>query len=144
GISREVQDSIAAHSHQRAAEAHDNGVLAAEITPVTVASRRSETIVEADEGIRAETTEEGLARLRPAFAADGTITAGNASQLSDGAAAVVLTSRAVADQEGWPVLATLGAVGQVAGPDNSLHSQPARAITTALERGGWRLRDLDF
>lgn len=134
-ITRAAQDHVAALSHQRAAAARDAGVFDAEIVPVEVPQRKGAALtVTADEGIRADTTVESLAGLRPAFARDGTITAGNASQISDGAAAVVLTTRAHADAQGWAVLAVVGAAGQVAGPDNSLHAQPARAIEQALRR----------
>ena len=142
---REEQDAIAAVSHQRAAQAAADGLFDAELAPVTIPQRRGEhVIVDADEGIRPETTVEALARLRPAFTPDGTITAGNASQISDGAAALVLTTRARADAVGAPILATVRAHGQVAGPDTSLHSQPARAIRAALDRQGWQVDDLDL
>ena len=101
-------------------------------------------MVSRDEGVRPETTTETLANLRPAFAKDGTITAGNASQISDGASAVVLTTRSHADDQGWEVLAVVGASGQVAGPDNSLHAQPARAIEQALAKQGIAASDLDI
>lgn len=144
-VTREQQDHVAALSHQRAAAARDGGIFDAEIVPVEVVPRRGPAaIVSSDEGIRADTTEETLAGLRPAFAADGSITAGNASQISDGAAAVVLTTRAHADVNGWPVLAVVGAAGQVAGPDNSLHAQPARAIEQALQRQHLSASDLDL
>ena len=144
-VTREAQDRVAALSHQRAAAARDAGLFDAEIVTIEVPQRRGEPVqVTADEGIRAETTEETLAGLRPAFAKDGSITAGNASQISDGAAAVVLTTRAHAAAAGWPVLAVVGAAGQVAGPDNSLHAQPARAIAQALEREGIAASALDF
>ncbi len=143
--SRGEQDAIAAMSHQRAAAAAASGRFDAEITPVTVAGRRGDqTLVSADEGIRLDSTPEALARLRPAFAAGGTITAGNASQISDGAAMLVLTTRARAEAAGSPVLATVLAHGQVAGPDTSLHSQPAHAIRAALDRQGWSVADLDL
>ncbi|MDF2491757.1 MAG: putative acetyl-CoA acetyltransferase [Microbacterium sp.] len=144
-VTREQQDAVAARSHRRAAAATEAGVFAAEIVPVEVPQRKgAPLVVSADEGIRPDTTEEGLARLRPAFAEGGTITAGNSSQISDGASAVVLTTRVHADEQGWPVLAALGASGQVAGPDNSLHAQPARAIARALETQGIAASDLDF
>ncbi|SDQ13043.1 acetyl-CoA C-acyltransferase [Microbacterium sp. cf332] len=144
-VSREDQDAVAARSHQRAAAARSAGRFAAEIAPVSVPQRRGGTvIVDTDEGIRPDTTVETLAGLRPAFAADGAITAGNASQISDGAAAVVLTTRERADREGWSVLAALGANGQVAGPDNSLHEQPAAAIERALAKQGLAVSDLDL
>jgi acetyl-CoA C-acetyltransferase len=144
-VTREQQDAVAARSHQRAAAAVEAGVFDAEIVAVEVPQRRGEPLmVTHDEGIRPDTTTDTLARLRPAFAEGGTITAGNSSQISDGASAVVLTTRAHADEQGWPVLAALGASGQVAGPDNSLHAQPARAITQALAKEGIAASDLDM
>lgn len=144
-ITRETQDRVAALSHQRAAAARDAGLFDDEIVPIEVPQRRGDPVrVTSDEGIRADTTEESLAGLRPAFAKDGTITAGNASQISDGAAAVVLTTRAHADENGWNVLAVVGPAGQVAGPDNSLHAQPARAIAQALDRAHLAASDLDL
>ncbi len=144
-VTRQEQDAVAARSHQRAAAARDAGRFAAEIAPVTVPQRRGEpVVVDTDEGIRADTTVDTLAGLRPAFAKDGLITAGNASQISDGAAAVLLTTRERAEREGWPVLAVLGASGQVAGPDNSLHEQPAAAIERALVKQGMTASDLDL
>jgi acetyl-CoA C-acetyltransferase len=145
GLTREAQDRVAALSHQRAAAAAADGAFDAEIVPVEVPQRKGDPIVVTrDEGVRPETTEASLAGLRPAFAKDGTITAGNASQISDGAAAVVVTTRANADAQGWTVLAVVGAAGQVAGPDNSLHAQPARAIEQALRRQGVDVASLDF
>ncbi len=144
-VTREQQDRVAALSHRRAAAARDAGVFDAEIVAVEVAQRRGPAVtITTDEGIRDETTEETLAGLRPAFSADGSITAGNASQISDGAAAVVLTTRAHADASGWPVLTVVGAAGQVAGPDNSLHAQPARAIAQALQRQHLAASDVDL
>src|SRR5688572_29225238 len=129
GIGREEQDAYGARSHQLAAAAQKNGAFAEEIVPVQIPQRRGEPIiVDEDEGVRADTTAEVLAKLRPAFGADGTITAGTSSPLSDGAAAVVVMSRAKAEELGLPWLAEIGAYGSVAGPDNSLHAQPARAI----------------
>ena len=141
--SREEQDAVALRSHQRSAAAWDDGVFDAEVVPVTVRVRRGDTVVDRDEGIRPDTSAETLAGLRPAFTPDGDITAGNASPLSDGAAALVLTTRERADREGWTVLAVVRACGQVAGPDTSLHEQPAAAIEHALERQGWTVDDLD-
>lgn len=136
-VTREAQDAVAARSHRRAAAARESGVFAEEIVPVEVPQRRGEPIVViSDEGIRPDTDEATLAGLRPAFAEGGSITAGNSSQISDGASAVVLTTRAHADEHRWPVLAVVGASGQVAGPDNSLHAQPARAIAAACARQG--------
>jgi acetyl-CoA C-acetyltransferase len=145
GITREAQDAVAARSHQRAAAAQRDGLFDAEIVGVEVPQRKgAPVVVTQDEGIRPETTVETLAGLRPAFAAEGTITAGNSSQISDGASAVILTSRSHADDNGWPVLAVVGASGQVAGPDNSLHSQPSRAIRAACEKQGVTPADLDL
>ncbi|MFC3300129.1 acetyl-CoA C-acetyltransferase [Arthrobacter agilis] len=144
-IDRAAQDSVAAASHRRAAAATDGGVLAEEIVPVTVRQRKGDDVVlTTDEGIRPSTTVESLAKLRPAFNPDGAITAGNSSPLSDGAAAVVVTTRAHAEEAALTVLAVVGAPGQVAGPDNTLHSQPAAAILQALGRAGWTSSDLDF
>ena len=145
GITREQQDEFAAMSHQRAAEAAKNGLFAAEIIGVPVPQHKGETLmVTEDEGIRPGTTAEALAKLRPAFGKDGTITAGTASQISDGAAAVVVTSAEYAERAGLTVLAEIGAHGNVAGPDNSLHSQPANAIKQALAKAGLAVADLDL
>ncbi|UGS27844.1 acetyl-CoA C-acetyltransferase [Microbacterium resistens] len=144
-VTREAQDAVAARSHQRAAAATEAGVFDAEIVPVTVPQRKGFPLVlTRDEGIRPETTTETLGGLRPAFAEGGSITAGNSSQISDGASALVVTTRAHAAEHGWPVLATVGASGQTAGPDNSLHAQPARAIEKALEKQGITVEDLDL
>ncbi|MCM2387857.1 acetyl-CoA C-acetyltransferase [Streptomyces albipurpureus] len=145
GIARADQDEVAALSHQRAAAAQKNGVFDAEITPVEIPQRKGDPVVFAkDEGIRPETTKESLGRLRPAFAADGTITAGSSSQISDGAAAVVVMSRAKAEELGLEWIAEIGAHGNVAGPDNSLQSQPSNAITHALKKEGLEVDDLDL
>jgi len=144
GLTREDQDAFSARSHQRAALAQKNGIFAEEIVPVEVPQRRGDPVVVTDdEGIRADTTAESLARLRPAFRSDGTITAGSASQISDGAAAVVVMSRTKAEELGLPWLAEIGAHGNVAGPDASLHEQPANAIQHALDRDGLTVADLD-
>ena len=144
-VTREAQDAVAARSHQRAAAAMDAGIFDAEIVPVEVAQRKGDPlVVTRDEGVRPDTTVESLGRLRAAFAEGGTITAGNASQISDGASAVILTTRSHADENGWDVLAVVGAAGQTAGPDNSLHAQPARAIEQALGRQGIAAADLDL
>lgn len=144
GVTRQAQDAVALRSHLRAAAAQESGLLAEEILPVEVHRPDGTTItVTQDEGVRPGTTAEKLADLPAAFAADGTITAGNASQISDGAAAVVLTTRAEAHAQGWDVLATLGPWGQVAGPDNALHSQAANAIRTACAKAGVDPTDLD-
>ncbi|WP_159617674.1 acetyl-CoA C-acetyltransferase [Arthrobacter zhaoguopingii] len=145
GIDRTAQDEVAAASHQRAAAAIESGIFAEEIVPVTVPQRRGDDVVlTTDEGVRPTTTVDTLAGLRPAFDKEGTITAGNSSPLSDGASALVLTSRATAERLGLKILAVTGQPGQVAGPDNSLHSQPSNAITHALKRAGWTASELDF
>ena len=145
GIGRAEQDEFSARSHQRAAAAAKNGLFDAELVPVEIPQRKGDPIVfSTDEGVRADTTVESLAKLRPAFSKDGTITAGSASQISDGAAAVVVMSRAKAEELGAPVLAEIGAHGNVAGPDNSLQSQPSNAIQHALGRAGKTVADLDL
>lgn len=136
-ITREQQDAWSARSHERAAAAWESGAFEGEVAPVEVPQRRGDPVVVArDEGIRTETTMDSLAKLRPAFDREGTITAGNASQISDGAAAMVLMSRAAAERHGLAVLATLTSWGTVAGPDTSLHLQPAAAIEAAAARTG--------
>jgi acetyl-CoA C-acetyltransferase len=145
GIARAEQDAVAALSHQRAAAAQKNGLFEAEITPVEIPQRKGEPVVfSKDEGIRAETTAESLGKLRPAFAKDGTITAGSSSQISDGAAAVVVMSKAKAQELGLEWIAEIGAHGNVAGPDNSLQSQPSNAILHALKKEGLEVSDLDL
>ncbi|WP_166870554.1 acetyl-CoA C-acetyltransferase [Salinibacterium sp. ZJ450] len=145
GLTRAEQDEIAAASHQRAAAAHSDGLFDEEIIPVEIVGRRGEvTIVSADEGVRADSTVDTLSKLRPAFAAQGTITAGNSSPLSDGASALVIASRDFAEAHGLEWLAVIGSAAQTAGPDNSLHSQPSRAINAALAKAGWSVGDLDL
>jgi len=145
GLTREDQDAFAARSHQRAATAAKDGIFDAEITPLQVPQRKGDpVVVTTDEGVRADTTTESLARLKPAFRADGTITAGSASQISDGAAAVVVMSRAKAEELGLTWLAEIGAHGVVAGPDASLQEQPANAILKACKREGIAPTDLDL
>jgi acetyl-CoA C-acetyltransferase len=145
GISREEQDAFSARSHQRAAEAAKNGLFDDEIVPVEIPQRKGEPVVfRADEGVRADTTAESLGRLRPAFSEDGTITAGSSSQISDGACAVVVMSRAKADELGLDWLAEIGASGQVAGPDSTLQLQPANAIAKACAKEGIDPADLDL
>lgn len=145
GITREEQDAFAAASHQRAAAAQKNGHFGEEITPVVIPQRKGDPLViSEDEGIRPDTTAESLGKLRPAFAKDGTITAGSSSPISDGAAAVVVMSKAKAKELGLTWLAEIGAHGNVAGPDNSLHSQPSNAINHALKKGGLSIEDLDL
>ncbi|MEV0997714.1 acetyl-CoA C-acetyltransferase [Nonomuraea sp. NPDC050202] len=145
GIGREEQDALSARSHQLAAAAVKNGVFEEEIVPVEIPQRRGEPlVVKEDEGVRGDTTAETLAKLRPAFAADGTITAGSASQISDGACAVVVMSKAKAEELGLPWLAEIGRHGNVAGPDASLQSQPANAIKHAMSKQGVTAADLDL
>jgi acetyl-CoA C-acetyltransferase len=144
-ISRQEQDEFSARSHQLAAAAIKNGLVSQEITPVSIPQRRGEPlVVDTDEGVRADTTVESLANLKPAFAKDGTITAGSASQISDGACALVLMSAEAAAAAGATVMAEVGAHGVVAGPDNSLQSQPSNAIRRALAKDGRSVADLDL
>ena len=145
GVTRAAQDEFSARSHQRAAAAAARGVFADEIAPVAIPQRKGDPkVVDADEGIRADTSIESLAALRPAFAPDGTITAGSASQISDGAAAVVVMSRAKAVELGLSWIAEIGAHGVVAGPDASLHEQPSNAILAACRKEGIDVADLDL
>ncbi|WP_447003994.1 acetyl-CoA C-acetyltransferase [Saccharothrix isguenensis] len=145
GLTREEQDAFAARSHQLAAQAAGNGVFAEEIAPVSIPQRKGDPVLfSTDEGVRGDTTVETLAKLRPAFAPDGTITAGSASQISDGAAAVVVMSKAKAEELGLTWLAEIGAHGVVAGPDASLHEQPANAIKAACAKEGIDPADLDL
>ena len=145
GIGRAEQDEWAAASHRLAAAAALAGAFAAEIAPVTVPQRKgAPVVVEADEGIRPDSTAAALGSLRPAFAKDGTITAGNASQISDGAAALVVADRAAAEAAGLPILAEIVAYGQHAGPDATLHERPAQALEKALARAGLTAADLDL
>ena len=142
-LTREEQDAFSAQSHQRAAAAWKNGVFDDEVVPVTIPSRKGDITVSQDEGVRADTTVESLAGLRP-VAKDGTITAGSASQISDGACAVVVMSKAKAEELGLTWLAEIGASGQVAGPDSTLQLQPARAIEKALAKEGISASDVDL
>jgi acetyl-CoA C-acetyltransferase len=145
GVTRQQQDEFAARSHQLAALAQKNGIFAEEITPVSVPQRKGDPIVVTDdEGIRGDTTADVLGKLRPAFASDGTITAGSASPISDGAAAVVVMSKAKAEELGLTWLAEIGAHGVVAGPDASLHEQPSNAIRAALAKDDLTVDDLDL
>ncbi|MEU1999749.1 acetyl-CoA C-acetyltransferase [Nocardia gamkensis] len=144
-ITREDQDAFAAASHQRAAAAWKNGVFDDEVVPVAVPQRKGDPVlVTTDEGVRADTTAESLAKLRPAFRKDGTITAGTASQISDGAAAVVVMSKEKAQSLGLSWIAEIGAAGVVAGPDSTLQDQPANAIAKACAREGISPADLDL
>ncbi len=144
-ISREAQDEFAAKSHERAAAAQKEGRFTDEIAPVEIAQRKGDPIViDSDEGVRPGTTTESLSKLRPAFSKDGTITAGNASQISDGGAAVIVASRAAAERLGLTPIAELVGFGMVAGPDTSLLHQPSNAIKRALERSSLSLSDIDL
>ncbi|MFD5827283.1 acetyl-CoA C-acetyltransferase [Lentzea sp. NPDC060358] len=144
-VTREEQDAFSARSHQLAAKAAQNGVFDAEIAPVSIPQRKGDPVLfSTDEGVRGDTTAEGLAKLRPAFAPDGTITAGSASQISDGAAAVVVMSKAKAEELGLEWIAEIGAHGVVAGPDASLHEQPSNAIKAACAKEGITPADLDL
>ncbi len=145
GLDRESQDQLAYQSHERAARAIKDGLFDAEIVPVEVPQRRGDpVVVTVDEGVRAETTAESLGALRPAFDKAGNITAGNASQISDGAAAVIVMSPAKAEELGVTPLGQIVGYGQVAGPDASLLTQPARAIQQAAERAGIAVDDIDL
>jgi acetyl-CoA C-acetyltransferase len=144
-ISRDRQDAYAALSHERASAAIKEGRFAEEIVNVEVPQRRGDPVlVDTDEGVRPGTTSESLAKLRPAFEADGTITAGNASQISDGGAAVIVMSKNKASSLGVTPLGEVAGYGQVAGPDPSLLTQPSRATKQALDRGGKQLGDVDL
>nr|WP_297416286.1 acetyl-CoA C-acetyltransferase [uncultured Nocardioides sp.] len=144
-LTREEQDAFAARSHQRAAEAWKNGLFDDEVVPVEIPQRKGDPIVVSqDEGVRGDTTVESLAKLRPAFSKDGTITAGSASQISDGACAVVVMSKAKAEELGLTWIAEVGAHGQVAGPDSTLQMQPANAIAKACAKEGVQPADLDL
>jgi acetyl-CoA C-acetyltransferase len=144
GIGRTEQDEWAVESHRRAAAATDSGAFAGEIVPVEVPQRKGDpVVVRNDEGIRPDSTIESLGRLRPAFIPDGTVTAGNASQISDGGAAVVVADEQAAAAAGLPVLAKILAYGQAAGPDATLHERPAQALQNALDRIGMAPSDLD-
>ncbi len=144
-LTREEQDAFAAASHQRAAAAWKNGVFDDEVVPVEVPQRKGDPLVfSVDEGVRGDTTAETLSKLRPAFAKDGTITAGSASQISDGACAVVVMSKAKAEELGLTWLAEIGASGQVAGPDSTLQLQPANAIAKACKKEGIDPESLDL
>jgi acetyl-CoA C-acetyltransferase len=145
GVSRARQDAFSALSHERAAAAIKDGKFAEEIVPVSVPQRKGDPlVVDTDEGVRPETTAESLGKLRPAFDKNGTITAGNASQISDGGAAVIVMSKAKADELGVSPLGELVSYGQVAGPDPSLLHQPSHATTVALGKAGLSVGDIDL
>jgi acetyl-CoA C-acetyltransferase len=144
-LTREEQDEFSAQSHQKAAAAWKNGVFDEEVVPVEIPQRKGDPIVVSqDEGVRGDTTAESLGKLRPAFSKDGTITAGSSSQISDGAAAVVVMSKAKAEELGLEWLAEIGAHGQVAGPDSTLQMQPANATAKACKKEGITPADLDL
>lgn len=147
GISREEQDQVAARSHQRADAARAAGIFDDEITPIEVPQRKGPALtLDADEAIRPGTTAAALSALKPAFSTrpDATVTAGSSSPLSDGACALIIASKAAAEASGLEWIAEIGAHGQTAGPDGSLHSQPSRAIEAALKREGLTVDDLDL
>ena len=145
GVSRERQDAFSALSHERAAAAIKDGKFSEEIIPVNVPQRKGDPlVVDTDEGVRPETTAESLSKLRPAFDKNGTITAGNASQISDGAAAVIVMSKAKAEELGLSPLGELVSYGQVAGPSPSLLHQPSHATTVALKKAGLSVSDIDI
>ena len=144
-LSREEQDAFGARSHQLAATAQKNGAFDDEIVPVEIPQRKGDPlVVSVDEGVRGDTTAESLGKLRPAFSKEGTITAGTASQISDGACAVVVMSKAKAEELGVEWIAEIGAHGNVAGPDSTLQEQPAHAIAQALSKEGLSAGDLDL
>ncbi len=144
-LTREEQDEFSAQSHQKAAAAWKNGLFDDEVVPVEIPQRRGDAIVVSqDEGVRGDTTAESLGKLRPAFSKDGTVTAGSSSQISDGACAVVVMSKAKAEELGLTWLAEIGAHGQVAGPDSTLQLQPAAATAKALEKEGISVDDVDL
>ena len=145
GLSREEQDEVAAKSHERAAKAQKDGLFDDEIVSVSIPQRKGDPVMfSEDEGVRVETTMDSLGKLRPAFDKAGNITAGNASQISDGGAAVVVASRAAAERIGGEPLGEIVSYGEVAGPDASLLTQPSRSIMQALERAGKSVSDVDL
>ena len=144
-IDRDIQDELAADSHARAGAAISAGTLSEEIVPVSIPQRKGDPIsFEVDEGVRSGTDAAGLAKLRPAFAESGNITAGNASQISDGGSAIVVVSRTFAESHGVDPLANIISYGQVAGPDTSLLTQPSRAINQSLDTAGMSLSDINL
>jgi len=143
-VSREEQDAFAARSHQRAAAAIAAGVFKAEIEPVVIPGRKGDVVIDTDEGVRADTTVQSLAALRPSFRKDGTITAGSASQISDGAVAVIVMDKDEAQRRGLDWIAEIGAYGSIAGPDSTLQDKPARAIQKACDKAGIKPTELDL
>ena len=145
GIGRVEQDEWSARSHERALAATESGAFADEIVPVPVHQRKGDPVtIDRDEGIRPGTTADSLGGLRPAFVGDGTITAGNASQISDGGAAVVVADRTAAEANGRPILAEIISYGQIGGSDATLHERPAEALRVALKKAGMEASDLDL
>jgi acetyl-CoA C-acetyltransferase len=145
GLTRDEQDQVAYLSNERAARAQKDGLFDNEIVNVEIPQRKGDPVVfSSDEGVRGDTTLDSLGKLRPAFDKEGNITAGNASQISDGGAAVVVTSKAFAEKAGITPLGEILGNGQVAGPDASLLTQPSRAIFQALERAGKTVSDVDL
>lgn len=143
-VSREEQDAFSARSHQRAAAGIAAGVFKSEIEPVVIKGRKGDVVVDTDEGVRGDTTVESLAKLRPSFRTDGTITAGSSSQISDGAVAVIVMDKAEAQRRGLDWIAEIGAYGSIAGPDSTLQDKPARAIRKACDKAGIAPTDLDL
>ncbi len=143
-VSREEQDAFSARSHQRAAAAIAAGIFKAEIEPVVIKGRKGDIVVDTDEGVRADTTAASLGQLRPSFRKDGTITAGSASQISDGAVAVIVMDKDEAERRGLDWIAEIGAYGSIAGPDSTLQDKPARAIRKACDKAGIAPTDLDL
>ncbi len=145
GLSRESQDELAAKSHERAAKAQKDGLFDNEIVTVEIPQRKGDPVsFSVDEGVRGETTLDSLGKLRPAFDKAGNITAGNASQISDGGAAVIVASKAAAERIGGNPLGEIVGNGQVAGPDPSLLTQPSRSILKALDQAGKSVSDVDL
>jgi acetyl-CoA C-acetyltransferase len=145
GVGRGEQDEWAAASHERAVAATKEGLFDDEIVPVAVPQRRGDPLtVDSDEGMRPGTSVESLSKLRPAFSPDGTVTAGNASQISDGAAALIVADRSAAEAAGLPIIAEIVSYGQTAGPDATLHERPAEAVNKALATAGLSTSDLDL
>jgi acetyl-CoA C-acetyltransferase len=144
-LTRERQDAFSALSHERAARAAKDGLFAEEIVAVDVPQRKGDpVVVDTDEGVRPGTTGESLGKLRPAFDPNGTITAGNASQISDGASAVVVMSKAAAERHGVEPLGELVSFGMVAGPNTCLMTQPSHSTTVALDKAGLKVSDVDL
>jgi acetyl-CoA C-acetyltransferase len=143
-ISRDDQDLFAAQSQQRAAHAQSAGHFAREIAPVTLTNKKGETIVKQDEGIRPDTTLDSLSKLRPAFKGDGSVTAGNASTLSDGAAALVVADESTARQQAWPIQAVIRSQAIFAAEPKDLFIAPAMAVRQAIEKAGWSLGQVDL